>query len=138
MPPTYEYACHQCEEIFEELFTSMSQARENSEAYSCPACGAASPRVPSATNFVFGKSSMPKGNTGSHDVDYPTLDKAVGRSSADRWQGYRKRKAVRDQVRREVGSNAITMEGDRPVAATAKRLAAREKAFTTVKKAKSA
>lgn len=133
--PTYEYACEDCELLFEELFLSMSEARENAESFPCKACGNAAPRVPSATNFKFGASAMPQGNSGSHDVDYPTLDKAVGRSSAQRWQKYGQRKAERDQARKAAGTNAITMEGDRAVAASPKRLEVREKAMKLIKKA---
>jgi len=49
-----------------------------------------------------------KGNSGIHDLDYPTLDKAIGRSANRKWKEYHKEKDARDKARRALGTNTIT------------------------------
>jgi len=111
--PTYEYSCDACEATFEELHLSRSEAEKHSKEYPCPGCGVPAPRVPSASNFQFaGKAGSDptsgRSSSGSHDLDYPSLDKAVGRSANRRWKAYEPRKEARDAVRKETKSVAIS------------------------------
>lgn len=110
--PVYEYQCDQCEIVFEELFISSAKAKEYFNEHPCPECGENARRVVSATNFQFkgvaeGDPTR-KGNSGVHDLDYPTLDKAIGRSANRKWKEYRKEKAARDEARKALGTNTIT------------------------------
>lgn len=138
--PTFEYMCESCEIIFEELLILQSEIKEFSQSHPCKNCKEPCGRVPSVTNFQFKGVAegdpTKKGSSGSHDLDYPTLDKAIGRSSNRKWKEYQERKAYRDRVRREAGTNALTTDGETAVAADPARMDARAKAFTTLQKAK--
>lgn len=74
------------------------------------------------------------GNSGSHDLDYPTLDKAVGRSSEKKWGIYNKRKEMRDKVRKETGSPALTTSGNKVAPTSVDKLNLRQKAINTFNK----
>lgn len=88
----------------------------------------------SATNFQFAGTP---GQSGSHDLDYPTLDKAVGRSANQKWQTFHEEKEKRDKVRREAGQHAVTQVGDQIVPTPADKLKVREYAIRTFNAAKS-
>lgn len=45
-------------------------------------------------------------------MDYPTADKAVGRSAAKKWAKYHEEQAARDKVRRETGQKALASMAD--------------------------
>lgn len=77
------------------------------------------------------------GNSGVHDLDYPSLDKAVGRSANKKWSVYNEQQAERDKVRRETGASALTVGADgkaKPM--DAKTADQREKVIKTFKAAK--
>lgn len=141
--PTYEYACQACEVEFEELLTQSDEIQQFAKQHPCPQCGEPAPRIASAANFAFAAparaaaGSGVHGQSGIHDLDYPSVDKAVGRSSAKRWDAFNQRKAERDKVRRESGTNAISVAGGRPAPIDKTVAAVREGAlgtFNTVKK----
>jgi len=67
-------------------------------------------------------------------LDYPKLDKAVGRSSDKKWGVYNKRKEVRDKIRKEAGTNAVTQIGDKIVPLDAGTGVLREGGIRTYKK----
>jgi hypothetical protein len=46
-------------------------------------------------------------------LDYPVLDKAIGRSSAKRWERINREQAVRDKIRKETGAVALSKEVSR-------------------------
>lgn len=142
--PTYEFACSICEIIFEELLLSTDEIKNYRDSHPCPSCGEAAVRSPVvAVNFAF---KAPGGQTqglgvhgqsGVHDLDYPALDKAVGRSSAVKWQKYDERKTERDKIRKKLGTNSISVSSDgeiRPADGALMNL--REKAITTFKTVK--
>lgn len=121
--PTFEYECKDCGIIFEELFISGDEVREFSKQHPCPndpshIC----PRVMSVTNFNFKgmaygdprnrNPATTRGSSGSHDLDYPSLDKAIGRSANRKWQSFIERKNQRDAARKEFGTSAITVAPD--------------------------
>lgn len=111
------------------------------KSHPCKLCGRASARVPSATNFQFkgvaDGDPTRQGNSGSHDLDYPSLDKAIGRSANRKWKEYDAKKAVRDQARKQFGTNAVSVGPDGSIApADQKTLESREKALKLFKRAK--
>lgn len=111
--------------------------------YPCPACGGVSKRIPSAANFAFAglSGSDPtsgRSSSGSHDLDYPSLDKAIGRSANRKWKAYEPKKEARDKVRRETGSVAIMETKDGPKAVDQKTLKAREAGLSMFRQAKKA
>jgi putative FmdB family regulatory protein len=138
--PTYEFACENCEIIFEELLLSTEEISKYSASHPCKECGKIANRIPSAASFVFkGKSEgdpTKKGGSGFHDLDYHTLDKAIGRSANRKWKMYDARKAERDKVRKESGTNAITVDGNNIAPADPVRMEIRKKAMNTMSRAK--
>ena len=120
--PNYEYRCDACGVLFEELLLSRDEVEKYAKEHPCPECKVPSPRVMSMTNFQFkgvaeGDPTR-KGNSGSHDLDYPSLDKAIGRSANRKWKQYRKKFDGRAQARKDLGTNAVSRDSDgnlRPV-----------------------
>ncbi len=141
--PTFEYACEGCNTVFEELFLQKEEIKQYSAQHPCKNCGAVAKRIPSATNFTF---KAPSGQTqgtgvhgqsGVHDLDYPSLDKAIGRSANHKWKEYRGRKAARDAVRRQAGTNSVTVDGEKVTPTDPSKMEVRQKAFNIMSKAKS-
>lgn len=137
--PVYEYSCNNCEIIFEELFLSSKEARKHTEKYPCPECGSDADRVPSATNFQFKGTAegdpTKRGNSGVHDLDYPTLDKAIGRSANRKWKEYHREKAARDKARRALGTNTISERDGRPEPVESGVMKLRQQGIKTLRKA---
>lgn len=142
--PTYEYSCDSCEVTFEELLLQREEVERYKDGHPCPGCGQMAKRSPVVPiSFTFKapggqtQGSGVHGQSGVHDLDYPALDKAVGRSAAKKWEQYNARKAERDKVRREAGTNnvSVTPEG-RAVPADPAVMGLREKALSTFKKVK--
>ena len=140
--PSYRYFCKACDAIFEDLLISTEEIKSYSQEHPCPVCEAVCPKIPSAANFKFAgpAGSDPtsgRSSSGSHDLDYPSLDKAVGRSANRKWKSFSEKKKVRDQVRRETGSIAITESKDGTMTPTNQNiLSARETGLKTFKKAR--
>ena len=112
--PTFEYNCSSCEVEFEEFLIQLEEVKKYSKWHPCPQCRGRAARIKvSAVNFSFTapagqtQGSGVHGQSGVHDLDYPSVDKAVGRSSTKKWEYYNARKAARDKARRELGVNAI-------------------------------
>jgi putative FmdB family regulatory protein len=117
--PTFEYSCDSCEILFEELFVQSDEIEKFKEWHPCPKCqGRATREHISLTNFSFKapagqtQGSGVHGQSGIHDLDYPKLDKAIGRSAAVKWNEYHGRKAKRDKVRKDTGTNSISTTPD--------------------------
>jgi hypothetical protein len=142
--PIFEYSCEKCEILFESLLTQRAEIEEYREWHPCIKCGERAEREKmSITNFSFKAPAGPTagsgvhGQSGVHDLDYPKLDKAVGRSSAVKWQHYDARKAARDKIRKESGTNALTIGADgKPAPADPNSIKIREKALSALSKAK--
>lgn len=141
--PTFEYFCDECEVEFEELLLKKDDVDQYFDHHPCPNCQGRAERV-RVSSFAFkfagsvnqGAGTGVHGNSGVHDLDYPVVDKAVGRSAEVKWDAYNKRKEARDKARREFGTNAVSQDGDRiaPLAEGAVR--DRGKAMTLLEKAK--
>jgi DNA-directed RNA polymerase subunit RPC12/RpoP len=141
--PTFEYFCDDCDVEFEELLLKKEEIQEYFDHHPCPNCKHRAERIKvSITNFNFaggtdkGAGTGVHGNSGVHDLDYPKLDKAVGRSSEVKWGQYNKRKEGRDKVRRESGVSVVSQSGDTVVPASPETMAVREKALKLFDKAK--
>jgi putative FmdB family regulatory protein len=141
--PLFEYRCNACDVDFEELLLQSDDIRQYSQMHPCPQCRELSPRIASAVNFAFkapprqSAGSGVHGQSGVHDLDYPSVDKAVGRSASKRWDAANKRKAERDKVRKEAGTNAISVAGGQaaPISAEASKLRSMAlSTFSAVKK----
>ena len=139
--PTFEYRCDDCPVEFEELLYLREDVQKYTDEHPCPLCKKMSPRM-KVTSFAFSFKGGVKGtsgvhgNSGVHDLDYPTLDKAVARSSEARWGTYRADQSERDKVRKETGSAALTVgEDGKPKAADPTTLDIRQKAISTFQKA---
>ncbi len=142
--PTFEYSCDKCEILFEELLLKSSEIQEYRDWHPCPQCGGRADREKvSLTNFNFKAPGGPTqgsgvhGQSGIHDLDYPNLDKAVGRSSAVRWNRFNKIKKERDKIRKETGTNALAVGPDGKVKPLSSEVAKkREKVLSDFSKAK--
>lgn len=60
----------------------------------------------------------------------------MGRSASKKWTEYDERKAVRDKVRKEAGTNSVTVAGDTAVPSDSKVLDARAKGLRTWSRAR--
>ena len=91
---------------------SSEEVKLYSKEHPCKGCGSKAQRILSSTNFAFkapsGKTagSGVHGQSGSHDLDYPILDKANGRSAEERWKRQAKRTAAREALRKVTGKTA--------------------------------
>jgi putative FmdB family regulatory protein len=137
--PIFEYICEECPVEFEELLLNKDDVDKYQDAHPCPSCGKPAPKAVSAFSFGFkggvrGLSGV-HGNSGVHDLDYPTLDKAVARSSEKRWKHHNERQAEINRVRKEAGAYAVTTDTAGNVRPTDnKTLEVRSKAIDTMKK----
>ena len=101
--PRFEFECPFCNLRFER-----SLKMDSNTTHECPKCACDAPRVWDGFAFGFGdKPGDTPGNTGVHDKDYPTADKAVGRSAESRWGEYVERDKVKKAVRQQGGSPSI-------------------------------
>lgn len=134
--PNYLYNCKACEVEFEELLTQTDEIKKYFDWHPCPVCHERAERIRvNAVSFNF-KGGI-QGNSGSHDTDYPTLDKAVGRSAEKKWTTIYQRREARNKLRKQTGTNAIsqTERGEAP--ASPNLMHAREQALNIFKNAKS-
>lgn len=142
MPPIFEYCCDDCSIIFEELLTSSGDVKQYIKEHPCKQCGKSAHRIASITNFKFeGKGESDpthRKSSGVHDLDYPTLDKAVGRSANRKWKTYDVEKLERDKVRRKTGTHAISIDPStgKPIPADSGTVKIRDQALKTFKKIK--
>jgi hypothetical protein len=138
--PIYEYRCATCEADFEELLMSRDEIKQYSESHPCPQCKLLAPRLHgSVFGFSFkgdvrGTSGV-HGNSGVHDLDYPTLDKAVARSSEKKWGMIKERQKSINEARKSLNTNAIASNSDGSYSAVDKSvLKTREDGIGTFKK----
>ena len=100
--PVFRYECKKCGVTFNKLVASAT----NSQATGCTACGAIANKIVTASNFAF-HSDRPQGETGVHDIDYPVIDKAVGRSAETRWTDFKDRRDFEDGARKQYGTEYL-------------------------------
>lgn len=140
--PCFEYFCDECDTEFEEILTISTEIEEYFSWHPCPNCRERAERIRVAAvsfNFAGGVSgtSGVHGNSGVHDLDYPVLDKAVGRSSEKKWEVFRQKKAEQDRVRKQSGQVEISVSGNTVAPTDASTIESRKKAMGLFKQAKS-
>lgn len=101
--PQYTFECPTCEVRF-----TRTLKMDKYDTFECPNCHNQAPRVVEGFAFQFEKSaSSSPGNSGVHDHDYPTADKAVGRSADERWALIHERDKVKSRAREIGGTHAL-------------------------------
>jgi putative FmdB family regulatory protein len=100
--PKYAFECPECSLRFERNL----KVGEHS-THDCPSCKEPAPLVVSGFGFAFAVGTGATANSGVHDHDYPTADKAVGRSAEDRWKHIRAREAVKKAAREQGQTHAL-------------------------------
>lgn len=100
--PSYAFECPLCELRFERNLRAADHV-----SYPCPSCREPSPLVLSDFGFAFAQGSGAPANSGVHDLDYPSADKAVGRSANERWDYLHRRDAVKKQARDQGQTHAL-------------------------------
>ena len=141
--PIFIYECRTCEVEFEEFIVHQEDTKKYSEHHPCPECKRRAKRIKvNSVSFSFKapngqtQGSGVHGQSGVHDLDYPSLDKAIGRSSTKKWEYYYDRKKARDKARRELGTNAVKQVDGVVTALDSQTADFREKGLKTLRKAK--
>lgn len=101
--PQYTFECQTC-----ALRFTRTLKMDNYATQPCPNCTDAAPLV--VEGFAFKFEATPgasPGNSGVHDLDYPTADKAIGRSADQRWGLIHERDKVKAEARRQGGTHAL-------------------------------
>lgn len=96
---TYEYQCQdeKCKFVLELVLPSHN---DRPEWKKCPACGGRATQVILTAPAVSRQGS-----------DTAPFDVAIGRDAAARWERIHERQAKRDKIRRESGSEALSLTG---------------------------
>ena len=100
--PKYEFECQTCNLLF-----SRNLAMGEYSVYECPKCNCDAPRVWDGFAVKFDSGDKPQGTTGVHSEDYPTADKAVGKSAEKRWVEIGERDKVKNEARKKGGTHAL-------------------------------
>lgn len=102
--PKYSFECQECQVRFERNLKIGDHT-----THPCPSCKDPAPRRFDGEGFAFGFSEggTAAANSGVHDHDYPTADKAVGRSADERWELLSERDQVKKQAREQGGTQAL-------------------------------
>jgi putative FmdB family regulatory protein len=100
--PKYAFECTECSLQFERNLRIGEHI-----THDCPSCKEPAPLVISGFGFAFSAGTGATANSGVHDQDYPTADKAVGRSAEQRWEVIRRREAVKKAAREQGGTHAL-------------------------------
>jgi putative FmdB family regulatory protein len=102
--PVYVFECQDCNVRFERNLKMGDHT-----SHECPACQEVAPRVLDGEGFGFSfvKGSGAPANSGVHDHDYPTADKAIGRSATERWAMLGARQQVKAEARKQGGTHAL-------------------------------
>jgi len=100
--PRYTFECDPCTLKFERTLPIGDHP-----LHKCPACGDDAPRVIEGFAFAFSAGGGAPGNSGVHDHDYPTADKAVGRSTDERRAVLEERNKAKAEARKNGGTNAL-------------------------------
>ena len=100
--PKYQFECFECTLRFERNLKSSAHV-----SHACPECKEQAPLVVSGFAFSFSPGAGATANSGVHDHDYPTADKAIGRSADTRWNHIRARESVKKAAREKGGTQAL-------------------------------
>src|SRR5690554_255652 len=97
--PSYDFKCPSCGLVFDAFVRDRA-----TETYPCLDCGGDTMRsAVAAVNFVFGSGKV-TGNTKVDSLD-SSVDKAVGRNAAARWEEVKDRQGQKRQVKADNGGD---------------------------------
>jgi putative FmdB family regulatory protein len=101
--PKYVFECQACNLRFERILKMGDHA-----LHPCPECKDDAPGViTNISGFAFAPGGTATANSGVHDQDYPTADKAVGRSAEVRWEMMGRRNEVKEEARKQGQTHAL-------------------------------
>lgn len=103
--PLYVFECQGCELRFERTLKMGDHT-----THSCPQCKDEAPRILDGASFGFGftaPATSAPANTGVHMDDYPTADRAVGKSAEARWGVITEREKVKGEARKQGETHAL-------------------------------
>lgn len=100
--PKYVFECPVCKVRFERNLKVGTHP-----THECPECHDQAPLVMSGFGFSFAEGGASAANSGVHDQDYPTADKAVGRSAKRRWDYIKSRDVVKGEARKQGETHAL-------------------------------
>lgn len=100
--PRYTFECTECELRFERTLKLGEHP-----GHPCPNCQHQASQVMSGFGFSFKAGNGPTANSGVHDLDYPSADKAVGRSADKRWDYVGRREKAKQEARDKGGTHAL-------------------------------
>lgn len=101
--PRYTFECATCTVRFDRTLKIGDHAD-----HPCPECSEPAPRVMEGFAFQFAASGAAPGNTGVHDLDYPTADKIVGRDTDARRGLNAERDAAKTELRKKAGTSGLS------------------------------
>ena len=101
--PQYVFECPVCNVRFERTLKMGEHT-----THPCPSCQDPAPQViDTEFGFAFAQGNGAPANSGVHDHDYPTADKAVGRSADERWDLIQRRETVKNEARKKGDTHAL-------------------------------
>lgn len=102
--PKYMFECQGCSTRFERTLKMGDYT-----THECPGCKDQAPRVLDGESFAFAfaQGAGAPANSGVHDHDYPSADKAVGRSAEQRWALLKERDKVKEAARKQGETHAL-------------------------------
>jgi len=100
--PKYTFECPICNIKFERVLKMGEHL-----IHECPECHDPAPLVISEFGFAFSEGKGSLANSGVHDQDYPTADKAVGRSATKNWGVIEARNKVKKEARKQGQTPAL-------------------------------
>jgi putative FmdB family regulatory protein len=103
--PLYAFECQECLVRFERTLKMGDHT-----THPCPSCKDDAPRILDQQGFGFGfaaSASAAPANTGVHADDYPTADRAVGKSAESRWEVISDREKVKGEARKQGETHAL-------------------------------
>jgi putative FmdB family regulatory protein len=104
--PVYEFECQDCTLRFRRTLKMGDHT-----SHPCPRCGTDAPRLwEGFGGHQFAHGGTAPANSGVHDHDYPTADKAVGRDAELRWGEIHEREKVKEAVRKLGGTSKLSRQ----------------------------
>lgn len=102
--PVYEFECPYCAIRFKR-----NLKMDTHPSHPCPECECDAPRLwEGFGGHSFAAGDGPTANSGVHDHDYPTADRAVGRDAEARWGEIHEREKIKEAVRQGGQTHAVS------------------------------
>ncbi len=104
--PQYSFRCPSCTLCFDRTL-SMGEHPQHPCPAGCPTAAIRQFKDASFAHAFTEAPNKPLANTGVHADDYPTADRAVGRSAEKRWGHFNARAEIKKQAREAGGTHAL-------------------------------